>query len=469
MSLFGALNSATAGLRQVQANVKVVSDNIARADDPDRTRHTLQQTVDRSGIVYTTEYRRELDNGLKGQLEDMIARDGNLQTQSSYMQKLGDVLRSTSGQPLLSTYADNFAAAWRTLETSPEDEVAQYQLVQAADTFTREIARVSQGVEDLDREMKTDLSTSVDQANSLMAQIHQINTDIVSLSTQGSAANEVADKRDGLIRQLNELVGVKTVSRPDGRIAVFTQSGLALVDSEPAKFTFDGSNISIATGNNVQTVSEHLKQGKIGALITMRKDGSTSDPPTPASADPAAEVIRKLRSQLDALADAFVAKSKAGEPTSFADAYDTATPVADGELATGFFRGTDRFTLAVNPDLLNDSKKIKQSSIAGVVAAVNSAGRTLTADGLKVEDGTYSSMTNALTGTWTAAAKAVKSTADSENNTKSLLEERYHGNVGVNVDEEIALLQQLQTSYAASARVMQVTNSMFDALESILR
>lgn len=469
MSLFGALNSATAGLRQVQAGVKVVSDNIARADDPDRTRHSLHQTVDRSGQVFTTDYRREVDNGLKQQLEGLIARDGNFQTRNSYMEKLGDLLRTTNGKPLLATYASDFEAAWRTLETSPESEVAGYQLVQAADTYAREIRRVSQGVEDLDREMRLDIENSVDETNELLRQINQINTDIVSLRTQGSAANEVADKRDALLRQLNEYVGVKTVTRPDGRIAVFTDSGLALVDSDTAKLSFDGGKITVQTGNNVQDITDHLRQGKIGALFAMRYDGSTTEPPTKASADPSAEVIRKLRSQLDALAGAFVSPTKAGEPTSFADAYNNADPVQDGELGSKFFMGSDRFTLQVNPDLVNDVKKIKVSAIDDMVIAFNSVGRSLSADGLSLTDTSYTGMATAITGNWTAVAKSVKDSADLEEGTKNLLEERYHGNIGVNMDQEIALLQQLQTSYAASARVMQVTNSMFDALESIVR
>ena len=65
MSLFGALNSATAGLRTVQAGLNVVSDNITRINDPNRSRHTLEQKVDASGLVVTAEYRREMDSGVE--------------------------------------------------------------------------------------------------------------------------------------------------------------------------------------------------------------------------------------------------------------------------------------------------------------------------------------------------------------------------------------------------------------------
>jgi flagellar hook-associated protein 1 len=170
-SLFSALNSATAGLRTVQTNVKLVSDNIARADDPNRTRHTVQQMVDGSGQVINTQYRREVDSALLGQVQDLTSRNGGSAVQSTYMQQLGDLLRTTNGTPLINSYADKFQAAWSTLAASPENETAQYQLVQSADNFAREIRRVSEGVEQMDRAMKTDMDNSLTKVNGLLKDI----------------------------------------------------------------------------------------------------------------------------------------------------------------------------------------------------------------------------------------------------------------------------------------------------------
>lgn len=467
-SLFSALNSATAGLRTVQANVKLVSDNIARADDPTRTRHTVQQTVDGSGQIINTQYRREIDQALRGQVEDLTSRNGGSAVQSTYMQQLGDLLRTTNGTPLINDYATKFQSAWSTLATSPEDETAQYQLVQAADNFSREIRRVSEGVEQMDRAMKTDMDDSLTKVNGLLKDINQINNDIVSLKSQGAAANEVADKRDGLIRELSGYMSIRTVDRPDGRIAIFTPSGLGLVDSEPANLSFDGGNINLQVGNQVTAINGHLTEGKLGALLKMRQDGSLTDPPTPASGDPATEVIRKLRSQLDEFAKAFTSATKPGEPTSFKDAYDNALS-KDGEQGEQFFTGTDRFTIAVNSKLLDNTAKIKGSAVNDVVAALKAPGRTLTADGLKLTDTTYGGMIGGITGSWMATAKSVNDKQTSDKESMQLLTERYHSQTGVNIDEEIAQLQQLQTSYQASARVMQVANAMFDALEAVVR
>lgn len=468
MSLFGSLNSATAGLRTVQAGLNVVSDNITRVNDPTRSRHTLEQKVNAGGLVVTAEYRREVDQGLKAQLESLTAREGRTQAQNDYMVKIGDLLRTSSGQPLLTKYADDFETAWKSLETSPESETAQYQAIQTANNFAREINRVATGVEQLDAEMSKDIADSVDEANRLMKDIDRINDDIVSLKSLGSAGNEAADRRDALIKDLNKLIGVRAVDRADGRVAIFTETGQALVDSAPAELSYTGGAVYMQVGNKQQDVTPHLRQGKIGALYDMRYDGSAGDNPKAASGEPTAEIIRKLRSQLDGLASAFTAKTKEGEPTSFADAYNNASPTGSDEQAGSFFAGKDRFSLAVNDNLLDNSKKIKVSAISDVVKAFTASGRSYTPDGINEDDMTYGGMVNALTGKTMEAAAIAKDRLSVESEARTVIEERYRGNVGVNMDEEIALLQQLQTSYAASARVMQVTNKMFDTLESIV-
>lgn len=468
MSLFSALNSATASLRTVQSQVKVVSDNVARSDDPSRTRHTLEQKVDRSGQVLTAEYRREVDAALRSQVQDLTARTATYDTQNTYMQKLGDLMRTTNGSPLLNKYASAFDTAMKTLATSPEDETAQQEFLRAADTLSREVKRVSQGVEDLNREMQKDTTDSVTQLNDLLKQVDRINKDMVSLQGYGDSANVVADKRDALVKQISELVSVRTVERQDGRLAIFTSSGLSLLDAEPANLTYDGNNLVVTNEGQSMTVNDHFTDGKLSALQNMRYDGSAKEPPSLASSDPTKEVIRKLRSQLDTYAQAFTGATKEGEATSFADAYNNASPVKDGEQNFYFFTGTDRFSIAVNPKLMNGEMKIKESAIPDMAKAMNATGRSMTSDGLKLSNTSYSGMASSLTGVWMSTAGTVSTNLAASKESRDLLEERYVNNTGVNIDEEIANLQQLQTSYAASARVMQVANSMFDALERIV-
>jgi flagellar hook-associated protein 1 FlgK len=134
-----------------------------------------------------------------------------------------------------------------------------------------------------------------------------------------SGHGDLIDKRDALVRQIAQLVDVRTIERSDGTVSLFTTGGMSLLDGAPRKFSFDGTNVIDVESN--QVVSTQIRDGKLKALLDIRQDNSSTN--QPASSDPAVEVIRKLKSQLDLVASAFT--STVGNPTTFESAYDNAT------------------------------------------------------------------------------------------------------------------------------------------------
>lgn len=469
MSLFAAMNSATQGLRTVQANVKVVSDNIAQADNSERTRHTLTQTTDLSGNVVVAKYVRSADSSLQAQVNELTAQNSRYDTQSAYLQKISDAVGTSNDNTKLPDLVSSFASAWKTLQGAPEDETARDQVISTARNFTREVNSLATSIDNVASDMRTDLNTSVDHVNDLLSQINDINGQIGTLQNQGDTLNTVVDKRDALVGELNKYVGVRTMERPDGRLAVYTNSGLTLVDASAVKLSYDGENITIPNGNGSLDVSSHLTNGSLGALRDMLYDGSKATPPTAASTSPTSEVIRKMRDQLDTFASAFTSTTKSGEPTSFADAYNTASPTMSGEQDQSFFVGTDRYTFAVNDTLVNGTKTIKTAAVDTVETALTATGRSFSADGLSRTDQTYVDMASSITSNVSTIASDVKTQSDYVSTSYDTLSERLSSKTGVNIDTEIALLQQLQTSYSASARILSVTNTMLDALEGVLK
>jgi len=285
---------------------------------------------------------------------------------------------------------------------------------------------------------------------------------------QGDTANTVLDKRDALVTELNKYVGVRTMERPDGRLAVYTNNGLTLVDASATKLSYDGANITIPNGNGSLDVSSHFSNGSLGAMRDMLYDGSQVKPATTASSSPTSEIFRKLRDQLDSYANAFTSATKAGEPTSFADAYN-ASPTVNGEQDQAFFIGTDRYTFALNESLVDGTKSVKTAAIGTVLNALNATGRSFSADGLRRTDSTYIGMASSITANVSTISSDVTTQSKYTQTSYDTLSERLSSKNGVNIDTEIALLQQLQTSYSASARVLQVTNTMLDALEAIVK
>jgi flagellar hook-associated protein 1 FlgK len=203
--------------------------------------------------------------------------------------------------------------------------------------------------------------------------------------------------------------------------------------------------------------------------LQMAKDGSVTEPVTPVDTSPTHEVIRKLRSQMDTIAHAFLDRTKPGQPTSFADAYTFTGTANAGELDQNFFTGKDRFNFALNFDLLDGSATVKESAVTATSGALTVPGRSFTPDGLVVSDGSYGDLIANFVSKWSLTKSQADDEAASADDIRDQLMQRYQSEVGVNLDDEIVRLQVLQRNYSASAQVINATRDMLDSLERIFR
>src|SRR4029453_12403004 len=118
--------------------------------------------------------------------------------------------------------------------------------------------------------------------------------------TDSSASADLMDQRDNLVRQIAQLVDVRTVEQDDGSVSLFTSSGLQLLDGPPSLFSYDAP--SATRVGPPAPINSQLTGERIHALRNFRQDSSTSGKPV--SMDPGTEVIRKLRAQLEMMGGA---------------------------------------------------------------------------------------------------------------------------------------------------------------------
>ncbi len=321
MSLTAALNAAISGLRVSQASVQLLSSNVAHANDPTYTKKKLIQESanlgnNQIGGTLIAGYQSAINVALRKQFESFTSRDGLNQTQSDYMSQIQTLLGTNSDTAALPKLMSEFTAAWQSLQTQPESAAAQRQVIAIGDQLATEIRRLSAGVDSIDAAIRNDLGDTTTELNDLLAQVFEVNLRIKSSDPKGTERLELIDQRDQLVRQVAKLVDVRTVERENGSIALITPSGMSLLDGAPARFHFDGTHIVSLDGG--QVVDQQFREGKLKALLDLRYDGTSAG--QPASADPAKEVIRKLRSQLDVIVGAFTTTN--GNPPTFAAAYN---------------------------------------------------------------------------------------------------------------------------------------------------
>lgn len=321
MSLTAALNAAISGLRVNQANVQLVSANVAHANDPNYTKKSLVREAavfggDQLGGALIAGYQSAVNVALRKQFESFTSRDGLNQTQLDYMSRIQNLLGASSDSAALPRLMSDFTAAWQSFQSQPESAAAQRQIIALGDQLATEIRRLANGIDDIDSDIQGDIGTATTQLNDLLSKVFEINLRIKSADPNGAERLELIDQRDQMVREIAKLVDVRSIERENGAIALITPAGLSLLDGAPARFNFDGTHVvSLANGTAVDGL---FREGKLKALLDLRADGTSAG--LPASNDPAKEVIRKLRSQLDVIANAFTAT--AGTPATFAAAYD---------------------------------------------------------------------------------------------------------------------------------------------------
>ena len=322
MSLNAALNAAISGLRVNQAHVQLVSANVAHANDPNYTKKTLVResvrtwATARSAACRSPAFRRRSARRCAASSRPSPRRNGLTSTQQDYLSRIQTLLGASSDTAALPKLFNEFTAAWQSFQSQPESAAAQHQVIALGDQLAAEVRRLSAGIDQIDADIRKDLDTSTDELNDKLAKVFELNLRIKASDPNGAERLELIDQRDTIVREIANLVDVRSVERENGAIALFTPAGLSLLDGAPARFDFDGTNvISVDSGASVNGL---LREGKIKALLNLRYDGTAAG--QPASADPASEVIRKLRSQLDMVVSAFTTTT--GTPPTFAAAYN---------------------------------------------------------------------------------------------------------------------------------------------------
>jgi len=339
MSLYATLNNALSGLSVAQRGLSVTANNVANANTPGYTRKILVQEAvvlaGRGAGVDASEITRIADRFL---IEEM-RRQSSVIGQSDALRRYHDLLQTMLGAPGdgldLASQMGALSAALEAFANSPETSALALQVVNLAEDLSSSIGRLADQVQTLRGDADREIGQVVAGINGELAAIHQINVEVERLAYTGQTSPELLDRRDLLIKSLAEKIDVHTFVQDNGRVAIYTAGGEALLDTEPRVVTYNPAS-SVAHSTS------------FGAISIFRKD--QIDPATGQPLDPAAGVelvsagVRAALTpelQNDAVPDAdqlIVSRLRGGRLQGLLEVRDRALPGLDDqiqELAAG--------------------------------------------------------------------------------------------------------------------------------------
>ncbi|MCE4225520.1 flagellar hook-associated protein FlgK [Methylobacterium sp. C25] len=331
MSL-NALNTSTAGLKLTQAQLGIVSQNIANAGTVGYVRRTLDSVTTGPGNsgVATGTISRSIDAAALKQLRLETSGAAYTTVLSSVLTQVDKLYGTPGSSTSLDGLVNGFSSALQSLAADPTSSAARSAVVTSASSLASQIGSIAGSVQDLRSAMESQLSQDTTQANQLLKSIADLNTR-VSQASDGANKADLLDQRDQAVNSLSALMDVQSVPQSDGTVSLITTTGVTLVDrGNPTVLSFD-SRGTLSPGSEYSTDPTQRGVGTItaktpgGATIDLVASGAIRSGSIAAELEMRDTVLPQAQRQLDDLA--------AGLSRSMSDNQVTGTAVTDSGKA----------------------------------------------------------------------------------------------------------------------------------------
>lgn len=482
MSLTSALGIAQRSLLNTARQTSVVSQNITNAQNPDYSRRSAVLVSTAPGANALT-IQRATNAAL---FRNNLSALSSYNAQSTLLTGIDNLTLQVNGvdnASSASTLIGKLQEALQSYATTPSNENLAENTVEAARQLANALNNGTDAIQTFRSQTDQDIAVSVARLNDLLSQFQAANNTIIHATQAGSDASDALDQRDSLLKQIAELVPVSTISRANNDVVITTASGVTLFETVPRSVTFtplqsysasttgnailiDG--VPLATGQGANTSAD----GSLAAMLQLRD-----------------KVAGTMQSQLDEIARGLIVTFAERDPSGgvlpdLAGLFTwTGGPdlPPDATISTGL-AGLISINPAVDTTMGGNVTLLRDGGINGPDYVVNAAAGASYSDllfeyserldspiafdpaaGLDAN----ASVTN-FAGSAISWLELSRQQATNAAEVKSALmlrtSEALSNETGVNIDEEMALLLDLEHSYQASARLISAVDDMLSTL-----
>lgn len=295
MSLDIARSIAFSGLSATSVQISVTSSNISNADTTGYTTKTANQSSSVTNGVGTgvtvTGITSTVDKLLLKSLISATSDLGTADTTNTHLTSLEKLYGSTSSTDDASTgtsLANSIASlesALSSLASTPSSASLQSNVISALDGVASQLRETSSGIQKLRSDADQDIASSIDDVNTDLQQIADLNAQIKQTAAAGQSTADLEDQRNTALQDLASKMNISYFTTSNGDLQIYTASGQALVDSSAHTISYtaaakvtaattytagsSSSGFSAITVNGVDITSQ-ISGGDIGSLITLR-------------------------------------------------------------------------------------------------------------------------------------------------------------------------------------------------------
>jgi flagellar hook-associated protein 1 FlgK len=465
-SLSSIISSASSGLAAAKAGIAVISNNVANSGVASYTTETQDvSTLEAGGQAYGVQTGAVTTSINAALLASSLSLAGSVAAatvQSQVLTAINDTQGTPGGGTSLADAVSGLQAAFTTLQGDPSSQAQQSAVVTAASTLANTINTTATAITTQENSVQSQIVSSVNTLNSALATVQSTTQQIMAATASGGSTASLQDQRDAALQTLSSTLNVQYSEQSDGNITLSTQNGMSIpLDStfstqsavlSPASTVVGNSSappIMMQSGNPdtpAVNVTGQLTGGSLGALVQLR---DTTLPGYTASLD------------------SFSAKLANGFRTQGLNLFTNGSGVTIP--ASGYAAGVSSTievnpTVTATPSLVVNGTGPTASAIPGTYSVDNVLNTTFGSSGStpSLQTQAQNFVTQQSTDTAQASTNLTNATAYQTTVGSALSSQS-----GVNVDQQMGLMIQLQNTYQANAQVITTASEMFTALTEI--
>ena len=480
MSLTSALNTAQAIFRNTGEQTSVISTNIANDGNANYVRRSpvVTNTIYGASTVNT---ERAQQMALLRQLTSATSASSAQDTLLNGLTTLSNALGGNDYELSPSTYLAELQTSLEAFAASPGEYTLAATVVTDAQDVANSLNNAAATVQKLRVDADAEINTQVVELNRLLAEFQIVNDAVVKATAIGADPSDALDTRDTLQKDISEIIGVDASTRANGDMVLYTSEGTTLFETVPRAVTFTRTLAydATVTGNSIYVDGIAIQAGEggnttadgtLGALLQLRD-----------------EIAPTFQTQLDEVARGLIEAFAETDPLGVAPdmpgifTWSGGTALTSGVLEPGL-AGTITVSTAVIASSGGDPLLLRDGGINGAAYVWNTGNAsgytTLLArysdalDADRAFDASADLKTSMSVMTFASGSigwlEELRSGATTASDNKIALYERsfqsYSSETGVNLDEELSLLLDVEQSYKASAKLVSTIDEMLQAV-----
>lgn len=419
-----------------------------------------------------------------------LAALSNSSGQTLLSQQLGTINGVLAGEGTGTQLQDRLTALHNSLQTlsaSPSNETLARSVLYDAKSLTETVKSTASYIQTARSQADGEISRVVADLNGLLGEFKIANDAVKQGTHLGRDVNDAIDQRSAVLKQISEIVPVTQFTRANNDMVLMTASGATLFEVNPRNISFEQKSPLSSTVDGSPVFIDFAKfavagkgpaeaSGKLDALLKLRDT-----------------ILPGMQRQLDEFAHGLIASFAETDaaavlaPMQGLFAWSGGPAFPSGGILTDGMAESLSVNSLYDPDLGGSLTRLRDGGANGAAYNENPSAAASFADRLigllegldqpmqfapAAGVATEASVTQFAgeMGAWFADIRSkAESSASMAETRHTRFSEQFSNRVGVNIDDEMILLGQLEHSYEASARLLSAADQMLQDLLAAVR